>query len=160
MNESHVQLEYTNKVRELCFRLFMPPKKLSDGSINPEDHPALRAEVIHASNCMTSLARIFKAIDTQHSSFYTAIIVDLSFGLSENPFWKQHSGVLVPVYKSVLHAAITAKVIEMQDPNSPLHRKLSTQWYSLFLIAFDCLYGAARTLENSFLIMQELEVNL
>jgi len=155
------QLEFSNQVRTLSLRHFMPTKTLPDGKSNPEDHPAMRAEAIHAASCMVSLARIFKAIETYDPSYILPVIVDLSFGLAENPFWKQHSGVLVPIYKSCLHASVTARLLRVMpnktEQQTGIQLRQEKQWYSIFVTAYDCLYGASKSFDISTLLIQELE---
>jgi len=159
------QLAYSNKVRELCTRYFTPVKTLPDGKPNvSEDHPAFRAEATSAASCMVSVARIFKVIETFDPTLVLPVIIDLSFGLTENAFWKEHSGVLVPVYKSALHSAISAKLLEVDQHKTPekeaLRLRQSKEWHSLFIVAHDCLYGIVKTMNQSTAFLQEIELTV
>jgi len=158
------QLAYSNKVRELCMRYFMPAKTLPDGTRNNDDHPGLRAEATSAASCMVSLARIFKVIETFDPTLVLPVIIDLSFGLTENAFWKQHSGVLVPVYKSALHSAISSKLLEVDQHKTPekeaLRLRQSKEWHNLFIVAFDCLYGIVKAMNESTAFLQEIELTV
>lgn len=158
------QLEYSNKVRELCIRYFVPPKTLPDGSNNPENHPALRAEAVSGASCMVSLARIFKVVNSFDPTLILPVVIDLSFGLAENAFWKQHSGILVPVYKTALHAAISAKMLEVDKHKTlekeALRARQSKEWHNLFIVAYDCLYGVVKTMGQSTAFLQEIEITV
>lgn len=159
------QLEFSNKVRELCARYYTPVKTLSDGKPNTsEDHPAMRAEAMSGTNCMVSLARIFKCIETFDPTLVLPVIIDLSFGLTENAFWEQHAKVLVPVYKTALHAAISAKLLEIDKHKTPekeaLRLRQSKEWHNLFIVAYDCLYGVVKTMNISTAFLQEIELTV
>src|SRR5580765_3405405 len=153
-------LKYTESIRELCLRHYVPSKTLADGKPNPKDHPIMRSEAISAASCMVSIARVFKLLEVGEPSFMLAVVIDLSFGLSENQFWKQHSDVLVPSYKSALHAYISALSLRADKVKSvekdAIAEVQSKQWYNLFLVAYDCLYGMVETVGVSPLLLQEL----
>lgn len=161
MNEMSEQIAFSNKVRELCTRYYTPAKTLSNGEKNPLDYPGMKGEVTAAVECMVSVARVFKSLDNCSPGYLMPVIIDLTFGLNENSFWKQHTAILVPVFKSAIHAKITSKLIDLDQYKTPtkenIKERQAKQWYNLFIIAFDCMYGSAKTIEISSAILQEIE---
>lgn len=153
-------LAYGEKVRELCLRVFTPDKKLKDGTVNPDYSPAMVSEAVSGAACMVAVARIFKALETGHPSFIPIIITDLSFGLAENQFWKQHGQTLVPVFKNALHAYFSAIALEADKATSSEKREIAEiqkrQWHSLFFVAYDCLYGISNAILAAPGFIQEL----
>ena len=153
------QLQLSNRVREFCTRHYMPSPSLPDGSKNPLDFPAMRAEALSATECMVSIARVFKALETYHYSYIAPVVVDLSFGLSENAFWKQHGATLIPTYKNALRATCSAIMLKHNNPNPSLVDITETQkyqWHGLFVTSYDCLYGIVKSMEMGPAMLQEL----
>jgi hypothetical protein len=151
---------YTENIRELCMRYYLPKKTLPDGKPNPSDHPSMRAEAISAASCMVSIARIFKMLETGEPAFIINVVVDLSFGLSENQFWKQHTDVLVPAFKSALGVYLGAVALsttnEISVEKNSLVATQKRQWHSIFLTAYDCLYGLAETVAVAPIFSQDI----
>lgn len=139
----------------------MPEKLLPDGSKNPNDHPAMRAEAISGVECMVSLARVFKALETHHYSYIAPVIVDLSFGLADNAFWKQHGATLVPVYKNALRATVSSMTLRMNKNATPEMTEIAdiqkTIWHGIFVTAYDCLYGVIKSIDIAPAMLQELK---
>lgn len=161
MNPVNEHIEYSNKIREICLRYYMPQKKLANGQDNPEYHPTLVAEATYGAECMVSIANVFRVLETNHPAFILPVIVDLSFGLSENQFWKQHGNILVPLYKSALHSAISSRVLAIQFERSPEQEELMIrqrkQWYSIVLMGFDCIHGVIKAMNVNSALTQELD---
>lgn len=158
MSTVQEQLQYNGKVQEICQGYFTPAKTLPDGSPNPSDNPAMRAEAASAITCMTVLANIFKGIETGSAVYTIPAIIATSFGLSENQFWKQYSATFVPVFKSALHATLVANIMKLNGVpiNDPVYIAQRTQWHSLFILAYDCIYGMAKAMEVSIVLLQDV----
>ncbi len=158
------QIAFANKIREFCHRCYLPAKELPSGERNPLDHPSMRAEALAASECMVSLSRVFRALETFDRSFIAPLIVDLSFGLAENQFWKQHNTIFVTSYRNCLLAFMNGRALSMDKHQTSEKERYAkeqmTQWHNLFIIAFDCLYGITRTIDMSPAILQEIRVIL
>lgn len=158
MSTIQEQLQYTGKVQEICQRYFVPPKTLPDGSPNPSDNPAMRAEAASAVTCMTILANIFKGVESGSAVYTIPAIIGTSFGLGENQFWKQYSVVFVPVFKSALHATLVAGIMKANGaPESDtVYVSQRTQWHSLFILAYDSMYGMTKAMEVSIALLQDV----
>jgi len=164
MSDATEAMKYAEQVREICLRYYMPPKTLPNGERNLDDHPALRADALLAANCMVSLARIFKALQTPSLDLFYMALADISWGLLENRFWTEHNATLVPAYKSAFFALMSAKTLRADQDKSELKEALRTrlekQWHSLFIIAMDKVLGPFKTIDLSTAMLQELETIL
>lgn len=148
-------LEFTTRIKDVLMRHYVPAEKLPNGSPNPENTPPMRIEALSAVACAISMARVFKLLETGESSMVIPAIVDLSFGLQENRFWKAHSATIVPIYKHCLSAKLLAMVNKYNGQSVEVE-KLGDSWRHIFISIYDCLYGLIKTTENSALIMQEI----
>lgn len=149
--------EFCSRVRDVLARHYIPTEKLPDGKLNPDYTPPMRAEALSAVLCGVSIARIFKLIDTGEPTMVLPAIVDLSFGLQENRFWKQHSAVIVPIYKHCLSAKIMTMVNRQNGGVQGTEAEnLGDTWKHLFVSLYDCLYGIVKSTENSLLLTQEI----
>jgi hypothetical protein len=152
--------KYADGIRALCSRYYIPNKTLSDGKPNPDDHPTMRSEALHAVNCMVSVSRIFKLLETFDAGLVMLTVVDLSFGLSENRFWEQHKATLIPTFKSALHAYLGAVALSANGQLTAEQEELvnvqKRQWHSLFLVAYDCLYGVSNTILVAPIFAQDI----
>lgn len=149
-------LEFTTKVRDVLMRHYVPTEKLPDGKPNPDYNPPARLEALSAVACAISMARIFKLIESGDSTMMLPVIIDLSFGLQENRFWKLHSATIVPIYKHCLSAKLLTMVNKQNGVQNVESESLGETWKHLFISIYDCLYGIMKTTENSALIMQEI----
>lgn len=149
-------LEFSAGIRDVLMRHYMPPEKLPDGKPNPDHNPIMRSEALAAIACAISMARVFKLMDTGESTMVLPTIVDLSFGLQENRFWKQHSAILVPIYKHCLSAKLLAMVNKQNGIVNTEVDKLGDCWKHIFVSIYDCLYGIIKSTENSSLITSEV----
>lgn len=161
MNDINEQIGYSNRVRDVATRYFMPPEKV-DGKPNPlAANPGFKAEAIAAIECMVSVARIFRVLETSDPSFIMSVVLDLSFGLSENYFWKTYGAVLTPVYKNSIHAFVTGRMLEIDmhksDEKQSIEQRQKRQWLNMFIVSLDCLYGFGRASNISTTMIQELE---
>ncbi len=147
-------LEFSSKIREVLTRHYMPAEKLPDGRPNPDCNPVMQTEAKSAISCMISLAKVFKLLESKEHTFILPVIVDLSFGLEENLFWKQYKAMLIPVFKNALHGKLLSMV--SQGHGRAVFDQQDKSWHNLFLLGYDCLHGIMRTTEVSPVLMHDL----
>lgn len=150
-------LDFEARLRDTLNQLYMPPEKLPNGERNPDNHPAIRADAMSAVNCMISICRVFRLLDGSDSSNVVPVVADLSFGLQENSFWKQHSATIIPIYKAMLHTKLTAMVMKQNGVPESIYGVMRDAWKILFVIVYDSIYGILKAMGKSMEIMQEVE---
>jgi len=144
-NNAEIIANYTQwveSVRSIARKYLVPNDDPEIGKLLAADAKRM-GDAVSAVEVVVSIVGIFKSLITSHPISSQLALTDISFTLTENSFWQQHAGVIMPIY----HAGFNAVLDFHLSKKEPLWDKMEYRnkylWLEILPLIAKQLHGFA-----------------